>query len=491
VTPSKQQQQSKAYSMTTPSQDVQLSSTVAVKEASQLATSASISTDGVMDIAQPLAIEQDESVKRNANWLDILYHSITAMVGAGVLGLPAALSHLGWAGGIIFLIFSIWVSWHTYKLLVYMHEVPDLGKAGGIRRLDRYDQLAEYVFGKRRGKAILLPFQMAVLVGIAITYTVVGGDSLSAFANAVMPPGSAHLPKWGFYLIFGGLQVLLSMLPSLHDARLISLLGALMSASYCLIAIVMSGTVRPGPEVNYNPAAVQRTPIERVMGVFNAMTTVLFAYGGHNVALEIQATIPVGGKHPSSSVPAMMRGVNWTFLVTGLCYFGVSILGFYAFGTSVSDNVLMAFQAGPTYWVVAMANIMVVVHVAAAYQVYTQPVFSLVEDRILQARAGRETPIPIQFGLRIIYVLIVTLAGMLIPFFGSLMGFVGAVAITPTTFLLPPLLWVLYKRPAKWGWDWSINWALVWVTGVIGVLGAAGALYSIAAAWSSFKIFAA
>jgi len=39
-------------------------------------------------------------------------------------------------------------SWHTYKLLVYMHEVPDLNSKGGIRRLDRYDQLAEYVFGK-------------------------------------------------------------------------------------------------------------------------------------------------------------------------------------------------------------------------------------------------------------------------------------------------------------------------------------------------------
>jgi amino acid permease len=40
---------------------------------------------------------------------DILYHSITAMVGAGVLGLPSTFAHLGWAGGIIFLAFSFWV----------------------------------------------------------------------------------------------------------------------------------------------------------------------------------------------------------------------------------------------------------------------------------------------------------------------------------------------------------------------------------------------
>jgi amino acid permease len=41
----------------------------------------------------------------------VLYHSVTAMVGAGVLGLPQAFAHLGWAGGIIFLVFSIWVRW--------------------------------------------------------------------------------------------------------------------------------------------------------------------------------------------------------------------------------------------------------------------------------------------------------------------------------------------------------------------------------------------
>jgi amino acid permease len=33
------------------------------------------------------------------------------MVGAGVLGLPATFTHLGWAGGIIILIFSLGVSW--------------------------------------------------------------------------------------------------------------------------------------------------------------------------------------------------------------------------------------------------------------------------------------------------------------------------------------------------------------------------------------------
>lgn len=154
----------------------------------------------------------------------------------------------------------------------------------------------------------------------------------------------------------------------MHDVRLVSLLGALMSAAYCLIAVAMSASVKHTTPVNYDPAQVERSTMARIMGIFNAMTTVFFAYGGHNVALEIQATLRINERQISTVKP-MMRGVNWTFFITGLCYFGVSIAGFWAFGTSVGDNVLLAFKSGPHQWVVTMASMFVVVHVAAAYQV--------------------------------------------------------------------------------------------------------------------------
>jgi ABC-type phosphate/phosphonate transport system permease subunit len=77
--------------------------------------------------------------------------------------------------------------------------------------------------------------------------------------------------------------------------------------------------------------------------------------GGHNVALEIQATLPINAQH-KSTVPRMEKGVHITFVVTALAYFLVSIFGFYAFGTGVADNVLLTFSHGPTSWVVAMAG---------------------------------------------------------------------------------------------------------------------------------------
>ena len=48
---------------------------------------------------------------------------------------------------------------------------------------------------------------------------------------------------------------------------------------------------------------------------------VAFAYGGHNVVLEIQATLP----HPPSTVKPMMKGVYVAYMVVLWCYFSVSV----------------------------------------------------------------------------------------------------------------------------------------------------------------------
>ena len=264
---------------------------------------------------------------------------------------------------------------------------------------------------------------------------------------------------------------------------LVSLLGALMSLCYCGIATVVSGLHKPTPEVSYQ-AGLGETPVDFTFGVFNAITTMLFAYGGHNIALEIQATLPA----PPSTVRRMMRGVNAAFVITGICYFCVSITGFHAFGIAVPDNVLAGF--GAEYkWPVAMANIFVVIHVAAAYQVYTQPVFDMVELAVSKKLKRPVGPF-IRVLWRTFYVVLLTVIAILIPFFGSLMGLVGAIGITPTTFLLPCLLWVLYKKPKAFSRSWCVNWFLVVITGLIGILGTIGSVYDIAKASKSYSIFA-
>ena len=99
--------------------------------------------------------------------------------------------------------------------------------------------------------------------------------------------------------------------------------------------------------------------------MFNALGQVAFAYAGHNVVLEIQATIPSTPEKPSK-IP-MWRGVVVAYGIVAICYFPVALIGYWAFGNGVSDNVLITLNK-PT-WLIAAANLMVVIHVIGSYQV--------------------------------------------------------------------------------------------------------------------------
>jgi len=83
------------------------------------------------------------------------------------------------------------------------------------------------------------------------------------------------------------------------------------------------------------------------------------------VVLEIQATIPSTPTKPSRA--PMWKGTVAAYLVTAACYFPVALVGYWAFGRDVGDNVLVALQRPP--WLVAAANMMVVIHVVGSYQV--------------------------------------------------------------------------------------------------------------------------
>lgn len=103
----------------------------------------------------------------------------------------------------------------------------------------------------------------------------------------------------------------------------------------------------------------------KTFDVFNALGTIAFAFAGHSVVLEIQATLPSSEEKPSK-VP-MWRGVVVAYTIVILCYLTVAVSGFWAFGDLVEDDVLVSLERPP--WVIAIANLMVFFHVIGSYQV--------------------------------------------------------------------------------------------------------------------------
>ena len=161
-----------------------------------------------------------------------------------------------------------------------MHEVPDLDAkpgSGGWRRFDRYQDLASYVLGPVKGWFALVPFQIAVCLGMCITYSVVGSEDLHAAVNDWS--GGKAPAQWVFYLCFMGLQLVLSQLPDFSSLGIVSLVGALMSLGYCAIAVVLSLMLKPAADVTYTPLANEAggSAMEKAFAVFNALSTIMFA----------------------------------------------------------------------------------------------------------------------------------------------------------------------------------------------------------------------
>ncbi len=82
-------------------------------------------------------------------------------------------------------------------------------------------------------------------------------------------------------------------------------------------------------------------------------------------------------------------------------------------------------------------------------------------------------------GIRWAYVLSTALVGCVVPFFGALMNLIGAVAITPTTFVLPCVLWLYWRRPSARSLEFAAAMCVAVVMTAVGVLGTISAFRTI------------
>lgn len=412
---------------------------------------------------------------RNAKWWYSAFHNVTAMVGAGVLGLPYACSLLGWGPGVAIMVLSWVITLYTLWQMVEMHEmVPG-------KRFDRYHELGQYAFGEKLGLWVVVPLQLMCEVGVDIVYVVTGGTSMKKIYHVLYPDGKEIRSTW-FYVAFGALHFFLSHLPSFNSITAISFFAALMSLSYSTIAWVAS--VRKGvePTVSYGPRSA--TPKAQVFDFFSGLGDVAFAFAGHNVVLEIQATIPSTPGKPSKG--PMWKGVVIAYLVVAACYFPVAFCGYLVFGNQVEDNVLVSLEK-PAYLIVA-ANAFVLVHVIGSYQVFAMPVFDMMESFLVKQMHFKPS-LMLRTITRTSYVLFTMLVAITLPFFGGLLSFLGGFCFAPTSYYIPCIIWLVIYKPKRFSLSWFANYICIGIGLILTILGPIGGMISLIHSSQTFKFF--
>lgn len=412
---------------------------------------------------------------RNGNAYYAAFHTLCSGIGIQALILPVAFTFLGWTWGIICLTLAFIWQLYTLYLLVQLHESAETGM-----RYSRYMQLAGAAFGERLANWLaLFPF-MYLAGGTCVSLIIIGGSTCEMFFGILCGGtcGAHHLTTVEWYLVFTCAAVLLSQLPNLNSIAGVSLIGAITAVGYCTMMWTISVTEGRMPNVSYNSVRAN-TQIARVFDLLNALGIIAFAFRGHNLILEIQATMPSSEKHPSR-VP-MWRGTKVAYAIIAACLYPLAIAGYWAYGQMIPANggmltAIYQFHGKDIKQsVLGLVILFVIINALSSFQIYGMPMFDDMESRFI---VKFKKPLPwwgraisrAMFGYGCFFVAVA------IPFLGSVAGLIGGIAL-PVTLAYPCFMWLKMKRPKMYGLSWWVNWVLGTLGMALSGLLIAGGLY--------------
>ncbi|KAJ7543914.1 hypothetical protein O6H91_09G058200 [Diphasiastrum complanatum] len=321
---------------------------------------------------------------------------------------------------------------------------------------------------------------------------------------------TCHVSNNPYMVAFGAIQIIFSQIPDFHRIWWLSIIAAAMSLSYSSIGLGLGigkafegghshGTI-DGIGIAHGAAQLSRG--RKVWQIFQALGNIAFAYSFSAILIEIQDTLENNPPENRTMKKATLIGVS----TTTFFYMAIGCLGYAAFGNSPPGNLLTGFGFYNPYWLINFANACIIVHLVGAYQVFTQPLFSLIENwasklwphsSFIHNSYAIYVPLygllPVKlFRLiwRTAFVLITTLLAMLLPFFNDIVGLIGAYCFWPLTVYFPVAMYINQQKVAPWTskWVWLQLLSIIClVVSVASGLGSIEGIYQDLKHYTAFK----
>ncbi|KAJ0041385.1 hypothetical protein Pint_28619 [Pistacia integerrima] len=278
---------------------------------------------------------------RNGNKYYAAFHTLCSGIGVQALFLPVAFTTLGPTWGVISLCVAFLWQLFTICLLLQLHETSDTRI-----RYSRYIQVFNVAFDNKLGKMV---------VWLSIMFL----SSSTCLALIVI---------------------------------------AITAVGYCSFIWVVSVATGPIPLVSYEPVRAG-SQIEQMVSVVNALGNIAFAFRGHNLILEIQATMPSDEKY-FSQVP-MWKGVVTAYSIILFCIFPVAIGGYWAYGNKIAnvEGMLCALYKFHSHdvsqFMLGLISVFIVINALTSFPIYAMPTFDNMESNYT-SRTGEAVPMVAQ-----------------------------------------------------------------------------------------------
>uniref|UniRef100_A0ACD5V5D7 Uncharacterized protein n=1 Tax=Avena sativa TaxID=4498 RepID=A0ACD5V5D7_AVESA len=457
-------------------------------------------------------LDDDGRPRRTGTAWTASAHIITTVLGSGVLSLAWGVAQLGWVGGPAVMTLFAAVIYYTSALLADCYRSGD--PVSGPRNRT-YMAAVRATLGGSKVK-LCGAIQFANLFGIGIGITIAAAASMLAIKRAGCYHKEGHKSECHssispYIAIYGIMEIAFSQIPGLDSMWWLSTLATVMSFTYSSIGIslgvaqiIANGGVRgslTGVAVGIS-AAGSVTAMQKLWRSLQAFGNMAFAYGFSIVLLEIQDTLKAASP---SEAKVMKKASAVSVAATTIIYLLCGCVGYAAFGDGAPDNLLTGFGFFEPFWLLDIANAAVAVHLVGTYQVITQPIFAYVELRAAAAWpdsafvATREITLwptrlrvnvcPLRLTWRTAYVCVTTAVSMLMPFFGSVVGLIGAISFWPLTVYFPVEMYMAQHRVPRGSTKWLCLQALSAVCLLVTVVAAAGSIADVLAEFKKHNPF--
>ncbi|KAF7829806.1 amino acid permease 3-like [Senna tora] len=452
-------------------------------------------------------LDDDGRKKRTGSVWTASAHIITAVIGSGVLSLAWAIAQLGWILGPFMMLLFSFFTYYTSILLsaCYRNNDPINGK----RNYTYMDAIQSNLGGFQVMLCGLV--QYINLWGVAVGYTIASAVSLEEMYKSMCSHKSVGEDpckevNTNMYIIaFGIAQIFLCQIPNIDELWWLSYVAAIMSFTYSTIGVglglskaIENGSIA-GSLTGISVGTV--TVADKVWRSFQAIGNIAFAYSYSMILIEIQDTI----KSPPSEEKTMNKATLISVIVTTIFYMLCGGFGYAAFGDASPGNLLAGYGSFNPFGLLDIANATIVIHLLGAYQVYSQPIFYVVEKEA--ARRFPNCPFvtkDIKVGIpgvwcfnlnlfrmvwRTAFAVVSTVVAMALPFFNDVVGLLGALGFWPLTVYFPVEMYMVQRKVAKWSSEWMWLQALSLVCLIITIAAAVGSIVGIVNSLQNYKVF--
>ncbi|RDY04630.1 Proline transporter 1, partial [Mucuna pruriens] len=319
---------------------------------------------------------------------------------------------LGWTWGIICLVLVGLYTAYANWLLAAFHFLDD-------RRFIRYRDLMGYVY-ERTNNAINSEFS----------------DSPLRLQYYIAITGAAYL----FYSFF---------IPTMSAMKNWLAASAVVTFTYIIFLLIV--LVKDGKSNSNRDFDISGSEVSKVFNAFGAISAIIVS-NTSGLLPEIQSTL----RKPA--VKNMRKALYLQYTVGVLFCYGVTIMGYWAYGATVSAY-LPENLSGPK-WINVLINAIVFLQSIVSQHMFVAPIHEALDTKFLDIDKAMHSGENFKrlFLLRAFFYTGNTFVAAGFPFMGDFVNFLGSFSLVPLTFMFPSMVFIKVKgrtaRIEKKAWHW-------------------------------------